>query len=302
MTEYEKQLWENIANMAGVEKAESFISLSHIAFERNDYRESLAMCETAKDLYEAEESVEYLYQIARIWSGIAINLQELGRHRESAHSAGEAVRLLRELQSPALGELLRDQGRYWFSAGEHQSSLDCHMDAMEIPDPDRRDVGVAVDLLNIGMAEGALLFHDRAIGHLSEARRIFKKSKEITWVAVCDELLAEVYLAIPMAEELEMCARRALDFAEISDDKGRQWKLNYYLAIAKRLKEEFDESQYLLDVSRKLVLEYGQNEWKRFLTRTKTPRRHVLGKCPFMAEDEGFVLSAGCLMHNPHLR
>jgi tetratricopeptide (TPR) repeat protein len=189
MSDNEKEPRQIVANTTGAERAKSYISLSLIAFERNDHEESLAMCETARDLFEAEGSKNCLYQIGRGRSGIAINLQKLGRYREAAQSAGEAVELLRELQSEALGELLRDQGRYGFSAGEYQSSRDCHMEAMEIPDPDIRDISIAVGLLNIGMAEGKLLCHGPAVDHLLGAREIFRKGKEVTWVAVCDELL-----------------------------------------------------------------------------------------------------------------
>jgi tetratricopeptide (TPR) repeat protein len=136
------------------------------------------------------------------------------------------------------------------------------LEALEIPDPDRQDMSLAIDLLNIGMSAAKSQRQNMALGHLHEAREIFRKAKEVSWVANCDDQLAEVYLDLNMEYELGKFARRALDFAEISGNRRKQPILNYYLAIAMRLQGEFEMAEHLLDVSRDLALKYGYDEWK----------------------------------------
>jgi hypothetical protein len=66
-----------------------YLSLSQIAHGKEKYGESLAMCETARDLYEAQGRDEYLDEIAHAYAGTALNLQELGKFRGAALAAGE---------------------------------------------------------------------------------------------------------------------------------------------------------------------------------------------------------------------
>ncbi|MSW40502.1 MAG: hypothetical protein F2844_05280, partial [Actinobacteria bacterium] len=49
----EAELWDLASNCDGEEKVDALIQLSYRSFNRGDHAESLALCETARDLYEA---------------------------------------------------------------------------------------------------------------------------------------------------------------------------------------------------------------------------------------------------------
>jgi hypothetical protein len=93
--------------------------------------------------------------------------------------------------------------------------------------------------------------------------------------------------------------------------------MNYYLAIAKRLKSEFEETENLLDISRSLALKYGKNEWKIlvdidrelagiYIVRGKVSAANdILRRVKTVEEvlkDGGFETSAGCCIYNLPLR
>ena len=48
----EKELWQRIPNTQGTERAETFVALSHIAYDRGDHKACLALCESAREIYE----------------------------------------------------------------------------------------------------------------------------------------------------------------------------------------------------------------------------------------------------------
>ena len=48
----EARLWESVASPDGDTKVDALLQLSYYASGRNEYKESLAFCETAKEVYE----------------------------------------------------------------------------------------------------------------------------------------------------------------------------------------------------------------------------------------------------------
>lgn len=53
LNQREKELWWEIHQRQGIERARSLLELSKIVYEQARYSESLAMCESARDLYLA---------------------------------------------------------------------------------------------------------------------------------------------------------------------------------------------------------------------------------------------------------
>jgi hypothetical protein len=47
----EAELWDLASKCDGEEKVDALIQLSYRSFNRGDHAESLALCETARDLY-----------------------------------------------------------------------------------------------------------------------------------------------------------------------------------------------------------------------------------------------------------
>ena len=171
----------------------------------------------------------------------------LDRAKDAAEAAGEVIALYRETDHPMLGELLRDQGRYWFAAGEYEKSIVAHQEGATYPDPDRTELQTGIDTLNLGMSLKQLDRFDEALDQIYEALKWFKKLKEPFWVSRCHGELAEIYFKLGLPDQTEEWSRKALDFAELTGDSRWQYILNYFLGVAKKIKGEIDAADDLLE-------------------------------------------------------
>ena len=90
----EKELWATIPNSKGVDRAENLISLSHIAYDRGDYRSALALCESAEDIYISLKEVVTTNTLMHVYEGITWSLKKLNRNSEAAEAALKAAKVL----------------------------------------------------------------------------------------------------------------------------------------------------------------------------------------------------------------
>ena len=259
--EREQELWQEVSQSEGADRAGAITALSRILWDKSKYKESLAFCESARDLYVEAGRENYLDELTDVNFGIMNNLDMLHRPREAAEAAAVIVGLFKETDHPMLGELLRDEGRYWFSAGEIEKSLECHLEAIAIVDLDQSEIGRGVDLLNLGMARKRLGHYIDAIEDLKAAIAIFKAEKDPTWVSKCHGELTEVYTELEMPDEIEEWARKALDFAELSGNGRWEYWLNYYIGVARKIKGDLDSAEEFLAKAKSQAVQYGDHDW-----------------------------------------
>ena len=259
--EREQELWREVSQSEGAERAEAITALGRILWDKSKYKESLAFCESARDLYLEAGRENYLEELTDVSFGIMNNLDMLHRPREAAEAAAVIVELYKETNHPMLGELLRDEGRYWFSAGEIEKSLERHLEAMAIPDIDQSEISRGIDLLNVGMARKRLGHYLDAIENLKEAIAIFKAEKSPSWVSKCHGELTEIYTELEMPDEIEMWARKALDFAEISGNGRWEYWLNYYIGLARKIKGDLDSAEEFLAKAKFQAIQSGDQDW-----------------------------------------
>ena len=263
--EREQLLWQEVRQCEGAERARAIAALSRILWNRNNYKESLAFCESARDLYIEAGRENYLDELTDVNFGIMNNFDMLDRPREAAEAAAVICDLYKETDHPMLGELLRDQGRYWFSAGEIEKSLACHLEGMSIVDPDQTEISRGIDLLNVGMARKRLCNYADAIEDLKEAIAIFKAERDPSWVSKCHGELSEIYMALEMPDEIEEWARKALDYAELSGNARWEYWLNYYIGVARKIKGDLDAAEEYLAKARFQVVQYTDHDWKALI-------------------------------------
>ena len=48
----EKELWKKIPSTEGVDLADTFVELSNLAYDRGDHKAALALCQSAREIYE----------------------------------------------------------------------------------------------------------------------------------------------------------------------------------------------------------------------------------------------------------
>ncbi len=257
----EEELWKEVNQSEGADRARALTALSKILWDKSNYKESLAFCESARDLYLEAGRENYLYELTDVNFGIMNNFDTLDRPREAAEAAGVIIELYKETDHSMLGELHRDQGRYWFSVGEYEKSLASHLEGIAIIDPEQTEIARGIDLLNVAMAQNRLKLYEESIAQLKEAIAIFKKEKNPQWVSRCHGELAEIYFALEMPDEIEEWSRKALDFAELSGNDRWQYWLNYYIGVARKLKGDIDLAEEFLAKAKFQVVQFGEKDW-----------------------------------------
>jgi tetratricopeptide (TPR) repeat protein len=264
--EVEKELWERVAREEGFGRADSYIALARIAYTKGNFKESIAMCEVASEYFENNDAGNHQHEILDVSVGISKNYEELNKPLETAQALDKAIMVARTLELETLDELLRDQGRSWYSASEYEKSLACHLEAIEITARLLKEVSDGIDYLNIGMCYRQLRRFPEAIEVLRKAREYFKEEEEPSWVITVDGELTEVYVEMRNPVEIMYYGQRALDFHTLLRSHRHMWMLKYYLGIAHRLLGQDDEAIDLFEEARELALSMGYQEWE-FLIR-----------------------------------
>lgn len=261
----EMALWEEVRERGGVERARALLALSKILWERNKYEESLIFSESARDMYLEVEGEQYIEELTDVNFGIMINLDMLDRPKEAAEAASKVIELYKVTNHPMLGEILRDQGRYWYTAREYEKSLKSHLEAISLVDFNLTNIEQGIDLLNIAMANYKLTNYEVAILDLQKAILIFKGERDPHWVSKCHGVLAEIYMEKQDPDEIEEWARKALDYAKLVDDDQGQSILNYYLGVAHRIKKEIDVAEVYFEKAKILLSQMSRKDWETLI-------------------------------------
>ena len=260
--EVTKELWQRAANNEGTIRADAYVALGRMAFDQGKFKESLAFCETAKEIFEQEGESEYQREIFDVNIGISKNYEKLERSQEAAQAMGIAIEAAKVIEIEELDDLLRDQGRYWFAAGHYENSIACHQEAIVQTQMFLREESFGIDYFNIGMGLFELGRYQESIDAYLKSRAAFKASDEITSVVDCDFRLAENYAELKDPINVLHYAQRALDFFTVLDDHRKMWTLKYLLGCAHHLLADKESAGQLLDEARNLAQAMGWKEWE----------------------------------------
>jgi len=257
----EKELWARIPRSEGVDRAEHFVTLSHIAYDRGDFKSALALCESAREIYESHKATVSTQALLHVYEGITWSLRKLDREEEAAELALHAVDILKEDNPVDATDMLREAGRFFFNAGEYQKSLDCHLKAMQDVDPDLTNWTMGIDNYNVGFALVKLERYPEALPYLHNARGYFKAEKDPEKIYYCDEYLAVSYLELNNGVEATVHAQKAWDFAVTAQNRCLETWALYRLGSAKVLLAEFDEAEVLLRQALALNANAMSTDW-----------------------------------------
>ena len=274
----EKELWKKIPSTQGADRAEAYVELSHLAYDRGDHKAALALCQSAREIYEGLTTFVGTAQLLHVYEGITWSLRRLDRDAEAAQVALDAVVLLKEEDPAAATEMFRDAGRFYYAAGEFEKSLECHNQALAECNPDMSDTNMGCDEYNCGSALVQLKRYAEALPHLLAARGYFKKSKEPERIFYCDEYLTVCYIELNNSVEAINFAQKTLDFAVTAQKRILETWARYRMGCAKVLIGELDEAEEELrqalsmnassnDVDWDLALEVEQEIVKILITK-----------------------------------
>ena len=239
----EKELWKKIPSTQGADRADAYIELSHLAYDRGDHKAALALCQSAREIYEGLTTYVGTSQLLHVYEGITWSLRRLDRDAEAAQVALDAVALLNEEDPLAATEMFRDAGRFYYAAGEYEKSLECHNKAIADCNPDMTDTNMGCDEYNCGSTLVQLKRYTEALPHLLAARGYFKKSKEPERIFYCDEYITVCYIELNNSVEAINYAQKTLDFAVTAQKRVLETWARYRMGCAKVLIGELDAAE-----------------------------------------------------------
>ena len=269
LDEVSKELWQRAANNEGSIRADAYVALGRIAFDQGKFQESVALCETAKEIFEQVDVGEYQREIFEVNIGLSKNYERLERRQDAAQALGKAIEAAKVIEIEELDDLLRDQGRAWFAAGQYENSIACHQEAIAMTEMFLREESYGVDYFNIGMGLYELGRSEESKDAYLRSRAAFKAQDDIEEIVECDYRLAEIYVDLKDPVNIIHHGQRALDFFTVLGDDRKVWTLKYFLGIAHRLLGDLETASRLYDQARNLAVAMGWKEWE-FLIRVDT--------------------------------
>ena len=269
LDEVSKELWQRAANNEGSIRADAYVALGRIAFDQGKFKESVALCETAKEIFEQESQSEYQREIFEVNIGLSRNYEKLERRHDAAQALGKAIEAAKVIEIEELDDLLRDQGRHFFAAGQYENSIACHQEAIAMTEMFLREESYGVDYFNIGMGLYELKRYEESKDAYLRSRAAFKAQDEIEEIVECDYRLTEIYIELKDPVNIIHHGQRALDFFTVLGDDRKVWTLKYFLGIAHRLLDDLKTATRLYDEARNLAVALGWKEWE-FLIKVDT--------------------------------
>jgi tetratricopeptide (TPR) repeat protein len=269
LDEVSKELWQRAANNEGSIRADAYVALGRIAFDQGKFKESIALCETAKEIFEQVDVGEYQREIFEVNIGLSKNYERLDRKQDAAQALGKAIEAAKVIEIEELDDLLRDQGRAWFAAGQYENSIACHQEAIAMTEMFLREESYGVDYFNIGMGLYELGRFEESKDAFLRSRAAFKAQGEVESIVDCDYRLTEIYVELKDPVNIIHHGQRALDFFTVLGDDRKVWTLKYFLGIGHRLLGDLETASRLYDEARNLAVAMGWKEWE-FLIKVDT--------------------------------
>ena len=262
LTPEEKELWAATQEGIPIERVRAYLQLAEIEQDQYKFKDAAAIYEVAIEILEAESEIDYAPEQAQALYEMAGCLSLSYEFEQELEVIKKALDFAEKTGFGDVPSLLRAAGRSLHALNDDENSIKYHQRAYEYPNPDISEEELAIDQLNIGMSLKKLERYQEAIEKIQFARESFKKNKEPKWVAICDGELTEIYIGLNDGVSVEKYAQLALGTAEMIEDRYRQWWLQYYLGIAKRLQGDLDSSLEHLENGRSLALAFGCDEFK----------------------------------------
>jgi tetratricopeptide (TPR) repeat protein len=243
----EEMLWDRIPEVQGEERANTFYELSARIFARGQYDEALALAETARDIFSELGTAAPSEGLAQAYSAIGYNLNQLKRMDEAATAMSKAVSILRENKSPIALELACTLGEWWYASKNYEKVIETMYECSQEHLVDDNTIGAANDMHLIGCAQRELKNYAEAIICFEEARKMFKKEKEVIHIARCDQKIASCYVELGEGEKALEAARKAIDVFETAHDHHRETFALFEFGKAEILLGKFEDGLSTLD-------------------------------------------------------
>ena len=262
----EQELWDRIGTTTGAERAEVLDELSHFAFKKNNYIESLHLIETSIEIYFSLNGDFHTKELIHLYEGKAFCHKNLEQYAEAAE-AFDTLAGYFCINGDREGFLRakRAAGREWYAAGEYEKSLECHTIVSKELDIDATDYTMGIDNLNIGMTLERLDRYQEAIQKFLSARMLFKKSKSPEFVNWCDRHLTESYLILRNGFEAQFHAQHSFNFSKVTEDLNLEAYARGSLGQAMRLQKQYLDAETQLRAALDLLTIQESLDWSNII-------------------------------------
>jgi tetratricopeptide (TPR) repeat protein len=258
----EAKLWEKVASTDGEVKVDALLDLSYKASNRSEYAESLALCETAREVYEGLGATCSAMKLAHIYFGIGHALRHLKRPVEAAGALSKSATLYQEVGAEDAFHLLNEEGDAWYEAKEYQKAFDAYQRAIEDTNPDKCDGITARNYIDAGMALEKLRDWRRALGYFSEGRARYKELKDLKVMAHCDEEISLCHVWLGDGASALVHAQLALDYAVTAEDEVHFMWAKARLALANKSLGQYQDAIDLFAEAKSLMVIQANPPWK----------------------------------------
>jgi tetratricopeptide (TPR) repeat protein len=267
----EQELWDRMSTTEGRERAEVLDELSHIAYNKDNYTECLHLVDTSIGIYYNLGGADvYLKELIHLYKGLCHCYEHLKRFEDAAGSF-EHLAGLYYIAEDHEGHIwaTRAAARAWYDLNEWQKSLDGHMAATKLIDPDATPFSMGMDQINIGMALAKLLRHEDAVAAYLSARKLFKEAKNPEYVNWCDNYLAMAYFNLGNGPEAKFHAQHYFNYSKVAENPCMEGYASYRLGGAFLICQEYVEAEKYLTRALELFTSEDEKDWEDIVDANK---------------------------------
>jgi tetratricopeptide (TPR) repeat protein len=257
----DQELWKQLPNTEGEERAELLIQLAQQAIYRSSGDEALALAEQAHQIYQAMGATASSIGMANAITGIGYSLKELNKVDEATTALDGAIDLLRDSKHPFLADTLRTKASWYGEQSNWLRALDSYIEAAQIDEVDGNREFYARDLIAIANCYLELGNWSETITYALKAREIFKERKMVFEISWCDLNIANSHAELQDGEQAIFWGRKANDIGVLRKDDEVICKSSYAMARGFKILEKYHDAENLLLAAQELVAKSG--DWKQ---------------------------------------
>ena len=255
----DQELWKQLPNTEGEERAELLIQLAQQALYRSSGNEALALAEQAHEIYQGLGARASSIAMANVITGIGYSLKELNRVDEATKALNGAIDLLRESKHPFLIDTLGTKASWYGEQGKWDEALASYSEIAQINELDSNTEFYARNLFSIAHCYHELGNWSEVITYALKAREIFKEVKMIFEISWCDLNIADAHAELGDGEQAIFWGRKANDIATLRKDNEMICKSSFVMAKGYKVLEKYQDAENLLLAAQDLVAK--SNDW-----------------------------------------